>query len=473
MQRKIISFELNEVPFKVVDEFCKWRPQSVLAQKLPTCFQHTTHTRDVSHLTPWMTWPGVHRGVNDERHMIQNFGQDLSEVDKEFPPIWKILAKSGVSVGMFGSLHSYPMPDDLENYAFYVPDTFAAGSECFPQNLSIYQEFNLRMARESARNVARGVPWMAALRMLAHAPELGFKLQTLTSMAGQLLSERAQKWRLVRRRTYQSVLAFDIYMKQLKANKPAYSSFFSNHVASSMHRFWAARFPEDFDVMGYDEEWIRTYQFEIDWTMRKADEMFARLMKFADANPEYQIWLSTSMGQAATVAEPLETQLYITDLPKFMQAIGLERSQWSVRPAMMPSSNVAVLPGLEGRVHEALGKLIIDDEPVEFEAGANGFFSIHVGHRNLYSKPQYAQFDGRSISFTDLGMENVEIDDKSNTSGYHVPDGCLIIYDPQRQAPNTTRPDITTPEIAPAILRNFGLPVPEYMGRPATLVATA
>lgn len=473
MQRKIILFELNEVPFKVIDEFCKWRPQSVLARQLPRCNQFQTHTRDVSHLTPWMTWPGVHRGVNDEQHMITNFGQDLSEIDREFPPFWKILAGAGVSVGMFGSLHSYPMPENLENYSFYVPDTFAAGSECFPQNLSLYQEFNLRMARESGRNVAKGVPWAAALKMLAHAPELGFKLQTLTSLAGQLVSERAQKWRIVRRRTFQSVLAFDVFMKQLNSTMPSCSSFFSNHVASSMHRFWAARFPEDYEVMGYDEEWIKTYQFEIDWTMQKADEMFARLIQFADSHPDYQIWLTTSMGQAATVAEPLETQLYITNVDKFMKAMGFEPHEWSKRPAMLPSVNVFVPPGTEGRFNERLAKLHIDGKPICFERSINGFFAVHVGQKNLYKQPPMAQLDGQPVSFADLGLENVEIADKSNTSGYHVPDGCLIIYDPRNPTPKAGRPDITTLEIAPAILRNYSVPVPEYMQKPAPLAATA
>jgi hypothetical protein len=472
MQRKIILFELNEVPFKVVDQFCKWRPESVLAQKIPGCRQFQTHTQEISPLSPWTTWPSVHRGVNDEQHMIQNFGQDLSEVNKAFPTVWEMLRRHGVTVGICGTLHTYPMPEDLQNYAFYIPDTFAAGSECFPQKLSLFQEFNLRMARDSARNVARGVPWMQALKVLARAPELGFKLQTLTGVAGQLLSERAQKWRTVRRRTYQSVLAFDIYMKQLQSTKPAFSSFFTNHVASSMHRFWAAIFPEDYEQMGYDKEWIKTYRYEIDWTMRKADEFFARLVRFADRNPEYQVWVATSMGQAATVAEPLETQLYITDLSKFMAALGFEPSQWSARPAMLPQANLLVSPGLEGRMHEALSKLVIDDVPVPFRQKEHGFFSIDMGQKNMYKKPLVATLDGHPVPYADLGMQNIEIEDKSDANAYHIPEGCLLIYDPLNQGVQAARPEISTLDIAPAILRNFAVPVPKYMAAPTALAAS-
>ena len=54
---------------------------------------------------------------------------DLSKTNKEYPNLWQILSKN--KVGVFGSLHTYPLPDNLENYSFFVPDTFAAGKECF------------------------------------------------------------------------------------------------------------------------------------------------------------------------------------------------------------------------------------------------------------------------------------------------------------------------------------------------------
>ena len=73
-------------------------------------------------------------------------------------------------VGLFGSLHSYPLPEDVRDYAFYVPDVFAAGDECFPEGVEDFQSFNLAMSRRSALNVAQGVPWREALRFLASAP---------------------------------------------------------------------------------------------------------------------------------------------------------------------------------------------------------------------------------------------------------------------------------------------------------------
>jgi hypothetical protein len=91
------------------------------------------------------------------------------------------------------------MPSNLTNYAFYLPDIFAAGSECFPSNASSFQEFQLRLARESARNVSLRIPWKSAWGLLAKAPGLGFKVETFASVGKQLVSEHVQAWRRVSR----------------------------------------------------------------------------------------------------------------------------------------------------------------------------------------------------------------------------------------------------------------------------------
>jgi hypothetical protein len=323
MDKKIILFELNEVPFRIIEQFCAWRPESCIARLLPRMRKLETFAEDVSPLSPWITWPTVHRGVTDEKHRILNFGQDLSEVDAQYPPLWQILSAHGIKVGVCGSLHSFPMPEDVEKYSFFIPDTFAAGSECFPKYVSLFQDFNLKMARASARNVSRKIPWSTALRVLAAAPGLGLKLETFMDLGFQLLSERVKQSMKVRRRTYQSVLAFDVFMKQLETSKPDFATFFTNHVASSMHRYWAATFPEDYGTFGYDQAWVKAYCHEIDWTMHKADQFLTRLVHFTRRNPDYQIWITTSMGQAATEAEPVSTQLFITNMPLFIVTMGL------------------------------------------------------------------------------------------------------------------------------------------------------
>src|SRR6476646_2213975 len=144
--KKIILFELNEVPARIFEYFRAHRPESALAKIFSSCRIYETHAEDKI-LSPWITWPSVHRGVSDHKHHIHNFGQPLTEIDKEFPPIWQTLAAKGLRVGVFGSLHTYPPPADIQQYDFFIPDTFAAGSECFPKTVETFQAFNLAMAR--------------------------------------------------------------------------------------------------------------------------------------------------------------------------------------------------------------------------------------------------------------------------------------------------------------------------------------
>lgn len=472
MDRKIILFELNEVPLRIVDAYCRWHPESALARRLPECFQYETYCENVGHLSPWNTWPTFHRGVVNDRHLIADFGQDLSGADEAFPPLWTLLARGGVRTGVFGSLHTYPMPRDLENFEFFLPDTFAAGAECFPNSIELFQKFNLTMARESARNVSTKLPWRDALRLLRSAPDLGLRVRTFLDVGRQLVDERVKSWKKSRRRTYQAVLAFDIFMRNLERTRPAFSTFFTNHVASAQHRFWAAAFPGDYEKFGFDAQWVDTYAHEIEFAMNKFDAFFARLVAFADRNPEYVVWVATSMGQEAIETSPLETQLYLTEAGKFTAALGLDPADWEPRPAMLPQWNVLVRPGKAGIFRDALGGVEIDGRPLGFREAAGGFFSLDFGHQNLFDKPQQAKVGGRAVPFADLGLKNVEIEDKSNASAYHIPQGTLLIYDPtRREVKRVARTQVPVTEIAPTILRNFAVPVPAYMAKPARLGA--
>jgi len=461
MNEKIILFELNEVPWRVLDDFIADRPDSWLAQQLPAMNQYETYAEDTA-LSPWITWPTLHRGVNDEQHTISDFGQDLREIDAAYPPIWDTLVRQGISTGVFGSLHTYPLPTNVGDYAFYVPDVFAAGSECFPHAVEPFQAFNLAMSRESARNVSTALPWQKALRLLAALPQLGLTARTLTEIVRQLADERRRAWTKARRRTYQSVLAFDVFMRQLESRRPAFSTFFTNHVASTMHRFWAARYPEDYQSFGYDDEWVATYRDEIAWTMAKCDGMLRRLAHFVRRHDGYQLWITTSMGQAATEARAVQTQVYLHDVARFMDRLGLGRGDWEVRPAMLPRVIVVVASQRRREFEQRISRIQVADRgPLPYKALSDGVFRIHPGALQNVAD-EFCILDGQRIPFGELGFANVEIQDSAGQSAYHVPHGLLLIDDPRR-APDEGRSQISTRDVAPMICRTFGIEPPAHM----------
>ena len=460
--RKLILFELNEVPFAVIDYFCRKFPASHLAKTLPHCVQYETYTEDKGELHPWATWPTLHRGVSNQQHQIKDFGQSLKQIDKEYPPVWKILNHHKISTGVFASMNSYPMPDNYGSYAFYVPDPFAADSKTHPRHIIPFQEFNLAMSRKSEFNVDGGIDIKSAVNMLGVLPFLGITRKTLTKVVGQLLEEKITPQIKTRRRTYQSVLAFDVYMKLLRTHQPMFSTYFSNHVASAMHRYWAATFPNDYAVNNLPQPWINTYNGEIDFAMKQFDEFFEKLTGYADAHPDYKIIVASSMGQKGTIAELVKTRTCVKDVQKLMARLGLKADEWETRPAMHPQCNVVIQERQTQEFTRSIDQLEIAGSPLQYRNNGNGHFSLDFGHVNL--AVNYVMLNGKEIAFEEFGLANDSVEDESAGTAYHIPEGSLFIYDPLDKATMEERKrQWSTLSIAPSILENFGIAVPPYM----------
>src|SRR5262249_10298635 len=150
-----------------------------------------------------------------------------------------------------------------------------------------------------------------------------------------------------------------------------------------------------------------------------------RLIRFVRCNPEYQIWICTSMGQAATVASPISTQLYVMDMMTFMRALGVEPGEWEQRPAMLPRYAMRVAPHKVAVLRRNLAKFHIDGMPVRVDEAEKGFMMIFLGHPNL--RAPGATLDERFVPFEKMGLRNVNIEDCSGTTAYHIPQGCLFI----------------------------------------------
>lgn len=462
--KKIIFFELNEVPFKIFDHFSRLMPNSNLARLRSSCRAYETVSEDSGHLSPWITWPTLHRGVTNDTHEITDLGADLTKLDKEIPPIWQMLATAGVNVGMFGSLHSYPMPQDLSNYSFYVPDTFAAGPECFPERYGAFQEFNLKMAGMNGRSVSNGIAFKEAARFLAAAPRLGLRGRTTIALAGQLASERLNKRRTVRRRTSQVQIAFDFFLKALERERPDISFFFTNHVASSMHRYWPAIFPEDYETLIYDRDWVEAWKDEIPFTMREADKQIGTLMSFVELHSDYSLVIATSMGQAAVEGRlKVNKTIIVKSLSRLMASIGMEPEDWERRPAMVPQYNVAIAESAREKFLSNISMLFVNGKKFKVEDIGENVFSLNIFLPNRDRVE--AVFGNTELKADAVGLQNVDLQDAAGSNAYHIPQGMLMVYDPRSSILTTPAkpPTISTLDIAPALLNNFKVARPAYM----------
>ncbi len=461
-QRKIILFELNEVPWKVMNDFCEKFPDSFLAKNISKCYKYETVTPDSGELSPWITWPTFHRGVDNNSHHISDFNQDMTAANKNYPSVWEILQKNGIKTGVCCSMHSSPPPTNYRDYEFFIPDPFATTKDAHPKYIESFQDFNLQMSRESSRNVSSGLNLKAGTQVILNAPRLGLKVGTFMQLGKQVLKERSQPWIKTRRRTYQMTLAFDVFMKQMKNSKPQFATFFTNHVASTMHRYWAAAYPSDYKTFNIEKEWVETYKNEIYFTMNIFSNFFEEVVGFINQNPEYKLIVASSMGQASTEAEQLDSQVYVEKPEMFLSTMGLNSTDWTSLPSMFPQFNIKVNADKAAVLEYSLNKIKIGGEAIEFRPGENGFFAIDFGQKN--QKNEQVIFDGKEMKLSDLGLHNLVIEDKAGATAYHIPEGTLLIYDPQHPANgNGTVTKVSSTAVTPNILANFNIPLPAYM----------
>jgi len=472
--RRSILFELNEVPLRVVRHFADRHPNSAFARVLERGSYWTTVTPDQGHLSPWITWPTLHRGVSSAEHKIGALGQDVAAADRRFPPVWKILADAGRRVGMFGSLHSYPPPSDLDAFDFYVPDTFAAGPEAKPAELAAFQQFNLHMVDRSGRNVSGDLPVKQALPFLLRSLPAGIRPGTMAKIARQVASERIWRHRTARRRTIQSLLAFDLFLAQLQSKKPDAAFFFTNHVASSMHRYWPATFTDDYSATKWSEGWVRRFAGEVDYVMGEADQMLADLVAFADRNPEYVVFVASSMGQAAVdeSARQISTEVLLRDMTRFLHAIGVDGA-WQRRRTMEPTYTLAFDDkACADACMACLGRMKIAGQPISHRRlDAHGIEFV-LGHPNIGAEELTITIGNRSFTPEEVGIANVPIEDEVGAAAYHIPEGMLLAYDPRADLGQAGAADpISTTRIAPTLLELQGVRPPSYMDRPIELFA--
>lgn len=461
---KKIVYELNEVPKRLFDFYADAFPSSAFSKLRALSHLYETNTADAGHLSPWITWPTMHRGVSNLEHEISDLGQDLKSVNKEFPSVFNYLANNDLKVGVFGSLQSYPLPENLDNYSFYIPDTFAAGSECFPKRLTDFQSFNLSMVKSSGRNVSKGIAVKEAAKFLLNAKKMGLNWSTAGKLANQVFSEQINSDRLVRRRTSQVEIAFDLFFRQLSDTMPDICFFFTNHVASSMHRYWPTIFPNDYEDGRFDETWRKRWSMEIPHAVKVANFQLSQLMNFCDMK-KIELIVCSSMGQQAVQeARPITKEVLITNIKALMKYLSISECDWEPRLSMAPQVVIKPLSENVVKLLDQLDKISINGEKIKFFVTSSGDVRFEIALVEVDALTIY--HDGKRISEKDLGVRIVNLQDAAGSYAYHIPQGILLHYIPKnysaKENSHNWRP-VSTLDFCPSLIKSFGIKKPDYM----------
>ena len=137
---------------------------------------------------------------------------------------------------------------------------------------------------------------------------------------------------------------------------------------------------------------------------------------------------------------------------------------------MDPTVSVVVVKEKVDRFQQFLRDLYIAGEPTRYVAKEAGFFDLIFGQTDLDPTSRFITLRGEDAPHADFGMEVTKVDEEAGSTGYHLPEGLLMIYDPADTSVKKGRTRIEATEVAPSLLNQFGLEVPSYMTPPSVMI---
>ncbi|HEX4434070.1 MAG TPA: hypothetical protein VH012_04515 [Acidimicrobiales bacterium] len=466
MANQVLLYELNEVPWEVWDRYIEVRPESNAARLLERAMQRTTIDEDPVWLMPWRTWPTFHRSLLTEDHGAMDQGQDPETY--RGTPIWDVVEAAGLPVGLFGVLQSWPARD-FRHGGFYVPDSFARTVETFPHALERFQAFNVAMTKENNFSSEEPVKVSSLVATAADAARRGLSPWSSAQLARHMIRERRDRRYLASRPSVQVLLCFDLFWRLHKSANPALSIFFSNHVASMMHRFWGD-WMEGYDSNGYQPDPV--YGGFIVTAMDYFDHQLGVMRAWVDSHPGTTLVVAGSMGMGPIEFDPTPASHVVEDAQKLVAALGVPPCE--LGPAMYPVISLlfptsqeaeAAAPVLES-VSTELGPMFVD-----FRAqGRTLSFYVWMNkdHEDIPEKLSWTDAAGvqRTGFIGDLGIVIRHRAGGGNTA-QHLPDGIFIAYGEGIEA-DASRDKVDILDAAPSILDLMGIrPEPDMQGAPS------
>ena len=457
VRRKILLVEVNEVTWNLIDPLIEQGRLPTFARlKREGAWASPMSVDLPPQLDPWITWTTVYTGRPQSDHNVFFLQQPPETIRAK--RIWEICHEAGLSVGVYGSLCSWP-PQKVQG--FYIPDTFAPDTATQPEFLQSVQKLNLTYTR-SVRlpSDQDGVIFKAKLGL--KLLKLGLSASTISRIASQLTRERLNASLRWQRVALQPVVNFDFFSRLYRRYQPEFASFHTNHVAHYMHTYWKAMQPELFPQKTTEEE-RRNYSGTIEHGYRSADELLKRMLGLMGGNTVMVV--ASSMGQKPFITS-LKKGKRVGQLRSLEHLVDILDAEGRVRalPTMSDQFNLyADTPDTSEFVLSNLKAAYIDSpqRPMFYIDKVENSLTVTLRHYDETSEESRCVFPHRakqnSFRFEDLvyGTGMVK-------SGCHDPTGMMMLYG-QGIRRGARIGDCTNLDIAPTLLTLLGLPVPEYM----------
>ena len=471
-RRKLVLYELNEVPWRVVDLYVAERPESNLAGLLEAGLSQTSVNLDPVPLQPWRTWPTFHTSTYTDEHNSFELGQDPATF--RGTTMWDAVEGAGLAVGLFGALQTWPARE-FSHGGFYVPDTFSRTADTFPTQLRSFQQFNITMTRENTFSSHADPSPRQLLTTGLDLLRQGLTPSSVSSLALQLVRERRDGRYRGQRSTMQVLPSFDLYWRLHVQHQPHLSVFFTNHVAGMMHRYWGDWVPD----YAASEHYVPDPVFRrfVPTAMDMADQQLGRIRRYVDSNPGTVLVVAGSMGQGPIPYRHLDRTFVLEAPDRLLDQLGLGSAEPGL--AMYPrislafashseaESSVDVIGSVEG---DGCGPMFRDFTV----SGRTVSFEINFDRPDARDdeKLSFVHRDGVRVSLEpgDLGIAVRSRTGGGNTA-YHIPEGILLSYG-AGIAPDRGRSQVDILDVAPSLLANvLGVQPPASMRGAASLFA--
>ena len=420
MSDKLIIYELNELPKKLLNYYINIKPNSNLSKLKKNGFYLDTFTTDSGELHPWTTWATFYRGVDNRSHKITSLNQER-EYEDIYPPIWKRLLQKNKTIGIFGSLQSYP-PIIHEGVKFYLPDTFSPSHDAYPKNLETFQKFNLKIVGNNSGEI-KSIRRIEIKYFFDCILNSNIRINSILSLIFHLILETINPKFKRRRSLLQPKLSFDIYLRYLRKHKPDFTTFFTNHLAGMMHYYWLDIFPMDFK-----NPYRNPHIFNKNSVLQAldiADRQIGLLMNFAKSN-SYEFWVASSMGQAGIEREKSQ-RLFVRDFIKILKNLNLNINSYKILPSMYPDINI------ESDKEKNLKVLIDKFLEIRLRDSKKSIFKmryksspkkVNLIFNSPLSREDFLIYQNMQFRINEFGLGYGII---QQGTGYHIPEGVLLM----------------------------------------------
>lgn len=223
--RTLIFLELNEINFPFVQRYVARGELPTFARVLAVHgYGETTSEEVYEHIEPWIQWVTAHTGKPFKDHGIFRLG-DI--VGSGIPQIWEEVERKGWRVGAVSPMNA---ENRLRAPAFFVPDPWTATKVSGPFLLRRLSRSISQAVNDNAQaRVSVASKFYLTLGMLSYGG-----LGNLGVYRGLVRGAREAPWR---KAMLLDRLLSDVFIKQWRKERPAFSTLFLNAGAHIQHHY--------------------------------------------------------------------------------------------------------------------------------------------------------------------------------------------------------------------------------------------